>query len=134
VSNPAALFPGHAFILYVKNSGGAVKPLGGFSDSVGLLNKLQSFHNVGNVTMKRGIVNSGGLSEWISAVGAKAVTARREVIVTQRGVGNIPLKSWKLTNAVPRKYVGPSLGGNSNDVALEELVLSTERIELIPPH
>jgi phage tail-like protein len=134
VAIPAAPFPGYAFVLYVNSPGGGMKPLGGFSESVGLLNKIQGLHTVGDVTMKRGIVNASGLSEWIAAARAKGPTAMRQVTVTQRSAGNMPLKSWKLANTTPAKYTGPTLSGKGNDVALEELVLTPERIEIIPPH
>jgi hypothetical protein len=37
---------------------------------------------------------------------------------------------WKLTNARPTKYTGPSFNGKGTDVAIEELVLACERIDL----
>jgi phage tail-like protein len=40
------------------------------------------------------------------------------------------VQSWKLTNARPTKYTGPSLSGKGTDVAIEELVLASERIDL----
>ena len=39
-------------------------------------------------------------------------------------------QEWKLFNARPMKYTGPSLNGNGTDVAVEELVLAVERIEI----
>jgi len=38
--------------------------------------------------------------------------------------------TWKLLRARPMKYTGPSLNGKGTDLAIEELVLSSERIEL----
>ncbi len=38
-------------------------------------------------------------------------------------------QAWKLSNARPLKYTGPTLSGVGGDVAVEELVLSCERIE-----
>src|SRR5688572_988700 len=37
---------------------------------------------------------------------------------------------WKLMNARPMKYTGPALNGKGTDLAIEELVLASERIEL----
>jgi phage tail-like protein len=37
---------------------------------------------------------------------------------------------WKLLNARPMKDTGPSLNGKGTDLAIEELVLASERIEL----
>lgn len=38
--------------------------------------------------------------------------------------------SWKLLKARPTKYTGPGLNGKGTDVAVEEIVLAAERIEL----
>ena len=38
--------------------------------------------------------------------------------------------TWKLVNARPVKYEGPSLDAKGNDVAIEELTLSYERLEV----
>jgi phage tail-like protein len=41
-----------------------------------------------------------------------------------------PVMTWKLTNARPMKYTGPTLNAKGGgDVAMEELVLSCEKIE-----
>ena len=37
---------------------------------------------------------------------------------------------WKLIGARPMKYTGPSLNGKGTDLAIEELVLAAERIEM----
>jgi hypothetical protein len=37
---------------------------------------------------------------------------------------------WKLTNARPMKYTGPSLNGKGTDLAIEELVLASEKIDI----
>jgi phage tail-like protein len=55
------------------------------------------------------------------------------LIVTRHNAANVAIQAWRLRNARPKKYTGPTLGGKGNDVAIEELVLSTEGIELVPP-
>ncbi|HZD51259.1 MAG TPA: phage tail protein, partial [Silvibacterium sp.] len=40
------------------------------------------------------------------------------------------VQTWKLTNARPMKYTGPSLTGKGTDVAIEELVICSEHIEV----
>jgi phage tail-like protein len=41
-----------------------------------------------------------------------------------------PVMTWKLTNARPMKYTGATLNAKGTDVAMEELVLSCEKIEV----
>jgi phage tail-like protein len=40
------------------------------------------------------------------------------------------VQRWKLFRARPTKYTGPGLNGKGTDVAIEELVLASERIEI----
>jgi len=132
--NSSAVFPGYNFVLYLKKPGGGMQPLGGFSQSTGQATKIPGTYKVGDVTLKRGVVNSSALFDWLGAARAKTATGLREAILTQRGANNVPITSWKLSLATPTKYSGPPLGGNANDVAIEELILATERIEIVPPH
>ena len=92
--------------------------------------KVNGTYKIPDVTLKRGVIGSNDLYTWINQVrnGApnhfKTVTIKlmaedRETAVVQ----------WKLTNARPMKYTGPSLNGKGTDLAIEELVLASERIE-----
>ncbi len=52
-------------------------------------------------------------------------------ITLKRGVIGVAVaQTWTLTNARPIKYTGPSLTGKGTDVAIEELVLASEHIEV----
>jgi hypothetical protein len=42
-------------------------------------------------------------------------------------------KTPGLRNSAPKQYTGPVLCGSSGEVAMEELELATERIEIVPP-
>ena len=71
---------------------------------------------------------------------ANAFTVGDYVVYPKHGVGRVielqsedhtsTVQSWKLTNTRPIKYTGPTLSGTATDVAIEELVLAAERIEL----
>jgi phage tail-like protein len=80
------------------------------------------------------MVDPSSLWNWITqARGDQSPIRHNATIVLRNEAGN-PVQSWKLTNAKPRKYTGPTLGGSGNDVAIEELTLSAESIEIVPPH
>ncbi len=127
------------------------EPLGGFSEVSGLsseltiaeyrngndklmhVRKIPGLHKVGDVTLKRGIVASKDLWEWIKAVRKDSVGAQRQVIVTLNDEAGQKVQSWTLTGCVPMKYTGPTLAAKGGgDVAMEELVLSAEGIVLDP--
>ena len=76
------------------------KLLGGFSDVSGLetdihiseyrdgneaephVRKIPGSHKVGDVTLKRGVVNSSDLWDWITATRTTGVAAQRDVVIT----------------------------------------------------
>jgi len=115
---------------------GPANSLGGFQEVSGLthVSKIAGTHKLGDVTLKRGVVNSSSLWNWITQARNAGSSLRHDVVVTLRNEAGHPVQSWKLSNAKPVKYTGPTLGGKGNDVAMEELVLSAEGFEIVPPH
>jgi len=92
--------------------------------------KIMGLTKVPDVTLKRGVIGSLGLFEWIKAVQEGESDQLKTVTVTLLGEDRTTqAQAWKLSNARPLKYTGPTLSGVSGDVAVEELVLSCERIE-----
>ena len=127
---------------------GEEQPLGGFSDVSGLSNeitmaeyrngnektnhvrKVPGVHKVGDVTLKRGIVNSADLWAWITQTRTQGVVAKRTVVITLRDEAGTPVQKWTLGGVAPMKYTGPTLAAKGGgDVAMEELVLSSESME-----
>src|SRR5208283_347262 len=124
-------------------------PLGGFSDVSGLsteihiseyrdgnkraayVDKIPGSNKTNDVTLKRGIVNSQDLWAWIVDTRTNGVNAKRDVTITLRDEANNPVQVFKLLRAAPMKYTGPTLAGKgAGDVAMEELVLSVEDLDI----
>lgn len=148
------LVPYGAFNFLVNLNGpiGPEEPLGGFSDVSGIVNeikvseyrngnekenhvrKVPGTHTIGDVTLKRGIVNSQDLWDWIDAVRRTGPAGKREVVITLRDEAGQDVQTWKLRGVVPLKYTGPTLAAKGGgDVAMEELVLSAEGLDLETP-
>ena len=124
--------------------------LGGFSDVSGIgtemtiaeyrngnepknhVRKVAGTYKCGDVTCKRGIVNSKDLWTWIQDVRKFTPdAAQRNVTITMRDEAGTDIQSWKLRGVIPMKYTGPTLAAKGGgDVAMEELVLSAEEIIL----
>ncbi|MEJ2503872.1 MAG: phage tail protein [Gemmatimonadota bacterium] len=81
--------------------------------------------------MKRGVVGDlETLYSWLDEVRLGSQTALRTVTIELQSEDHTTtVQAWKLTNARPIKYTGPTLSGTATDVAIEELVLAAERIE-----
>jgi len=139
--------PYGAFNFLVNFDGGEV--FGGFSDVSGLgteltvaeyrfgndkenhVRKVAGVHKVSDVTLKRGILNSKALFDWIGEARVNGPAAQKSVTVTLLDEAQKPVQSWVLRGVIPMKYTGPTLAGKGGgDVAIEEVVLSAEALEL----
>lgn len=137
------------FLVAIDNGRPAEEPLGGFSDVSGLsteftvaeyrygndkeehVRKVPGVHKVGDVTLKRGIVKSGDLWAWVQKVRDVGPDAQRNVIVTMLSESGEPVQAWTLRGVIPMKYTGPTFAAKGGgDVAMEELVLSVEGVDL----
>jgi len=149
---PARASPYSAFgFLVAFEPGTDVEPWGGFSEVTGLgtevtvveyrngdealnpVRKLPSAHKYTDVTLKRGVVvDARHLHDWMDTVRTGAAGAQRDVFVQLRAAeGGGPVATWKLSSATPVKCTGPHFAATGSDVAIEELVLAAERIELV---
>jgi phage tail-like protein len=92
--------------------------------------KIPNINKVSDVTLKRGIIKSKDLWDWIDETRTSGWVAQRDVTITlldEARAGDVG--RWSLRNTVPIKYTGPSLNAKGGtDVAMEELVLSAESI------
>jgi phage tail-like protein len=139
--------PFGAFNYVVNFDGGEI--FGGFSDVSGIgtevtiaeyrngnekenhVRKLAGISKMSDVTLKRGILNSKSLFDWIQATRIQGPAAQKNVSITLLDETQKPVQSWVLRGVVPMKYTGPTLAGKGGgDVAMEEVVLSAEAMEI----
>jgi phage tail-like protein len=139
------------FLVAIDNGRAADEPLGGFSDVSGLsteftvaeyrygndkeehVRKVPGVHKVGDVTLKRGIVNSTDLWNWVEQVRDVGPDAQRTVIITMLSENGASVQAWTLRGVIPMKYTGPTFAAKGGgDVAMEELVLSAEGVYFEP--
>jgi phage tail-like protein len=93
--------------------------------------KITGTFKTPDVTFKRGVIGSLELYQWLDQVRTGSQEALRRVTIQLLTEDHSQVaQEWVLINARPIKYTGPSLSGKGTDVAIEELVLSSERIEL----
>ena len=83
-----------------------------------------------NVILRRGIIGSLNLYDWINQVRNGDASARRTVTITLLSEDLRAVLTWKLLRAWPVKYYFGDLNAKGTDVAIEELVLAYERLEM----
>jgi phage tail-like protein len=139
--------PYGAFNFVVNFDGGEI--FGGFSDVSGIgtemaiaeyrngndkenhVRKVGGIHKVSDVTLKRGIVNSITLFQWVKAARTQGPDAKKSVNILLLDEAQKPVQSWILRGVLPMKYTGATLAAKGGgDVAMEELVLSSEGLEM----
>ncbi len=99
--------------------------------------KVTGSCKIPDITLKRGVIGELALlHQWIKDVrdgkgnGVTDDTRKLVTINLMAEDGVAVAQTWTLTNARPIKYTGPSLTGKGTDVAIEELVLASEHIEV----
>ena len=121
--------------------------VGGFSDVSGLgfevnyaeyrngnerfntVRKVPNSFKVDDVTLKRGLVGSDDLFQWLKTVREGNVDPRN-VTVTLLDEARQPVATWVLRVAQPKKWTGPTLAAKGGgEVAMEELVFVCEGVE-----
>jgi phage tail-like protein len=100
------------------------------SDKRNSVRRIPGLHKVGDVTLTRGIVGSLDLYSWIRDV-TQGVAARRLVTIRLLPEDRSgPVLTWKLVNAFPVKLVHGPLKAADTLVAVEELVLAADALEI----
>ncbi len=93
--------------------------------------KVTGSYKINDVTLKRGCIGDlTTIYNWIDAVRNGDQTQGKTVIIQLMDeTRQNAVQTWTLTNARPTKLTGPALTGKGTDVAIEELVLISERID-----
>lgn len=103
------------------------------NSKVNYVQKIPAIHKAGDVTLKRGVIGAENIYEWLNQIRDGDVTAKRNVTIKLRSedpTSGTAVVTWKLFNAMPIKWTGPTLTAKGgSDVAIEELVLAVEHIE-----
>lgn len=121
---------------------------GGFSDVSGLgmdisyseyrngnekfntVRKIPNTHKLDDVTLKRGLVGSTKLFDWLEAVAGGAYAPTTVTITLLDEARQTVAARWVLRNAQPKKWAGPTLAAKGGgEVAMEELHLVHEGID-----
>ena len=93
--------------------------------------KLPGLARYDNVTLRRGLIGSLNLYTWINQVRNGDANARRTVTIALLAEDlTAVVFTWKLLRAWPLKYRFGDLNAKGTDVAIEELVLAYERLEI----
>jgi phage tail-like protein len=93
--------------------------------------KLTGLARVSDVTFRRGIIGSLNLYQWLDQIRNGDAAAYRTVQIHLMNEDHTAtVLTWKLHRARIVKHVSGPLNAKSSEVAMEELTLAYERLEL----
>ena len=139
--------PYGAFNFTVSFDGG--ETFGGFSDVSGIgteitvaeyrngnerensVRKITGLNKSTDVTMKRGVIGSLALYNWLNQIRNGDQNALRNIVVQLQNEDHTSVvQTWKLLRARIIKHTSGPLNAKGTDVAMEELVVAYERLEM----
>jgi phage tail-like protein len=92
--------------------------------------KITGLTRVSDVTLRRGIIGSLALWQWLEQVRDGDPAAVRNVLIHLQSEDHSIVQTWKLFRARIVKYVSGPLNAKGTDIAIEEIKLAYERLEV----
>jgi phage tail-like protein len=141
-------YGGFNFLVTLGQGGDSNAPDGGFQEisalsmEVGVAEYRYGNHKLNNtlkvtglgksadITLKRGVMGSDTVYKWFNAIRNGQNEMRTVRIELRNEENSDTVQTWVLNNARVIKFSAGPLNAKSNEVAMEELTLSFERMEL----
>ena len=93
--------------------------------------KITGLNRTTDVTLKRGVIGSLNLYQWLDEIRNGSQNALRTVTIQlQNEDHSSVVQTWKLMRARIIKHTSGPMNAKGTDVAMEELVLAYERLEM----
>lgn len=93
--------------------------------------KITGLNKSQDVTLKRGVIGSLNLYEWLNEIRNGNQNAMRTVTIQLQNEDHTAVvQEWKLLRARIIKYNCGPMNAKGTDVAMEEMVLAYERLEM----
>jgi phage tail-like protein len=100
------------------------------NDKENAVHKIAGLNRVSDVTLRRGLIGSMTLFDWFNAVRNGDEAARTVRIQLLNEDHTEPVMTWTLLRARIVKWAAGPLNAKGSDVAIEEIVLAYERLEV----
>lgn len=93
--------------------------------------KITGLNKATDVTLKRGVIGSLNLYQWLDQIRNGDQSAYRNVVIhLQNEDHTAVVQTWTLMRARIIKHTSGPLNAKGTDVAMEELVLAYERLKM----
>lgn len=93
--------------------------------------KITGMNKSTDVTMKRGVIGALNLYQWLDQIRSGDQNALRTVVIRLMGENHEQaVQTWTLLRSRIIKHTSGPLNAKGTDVAMEELVLAYERLQM----
>jgi phage tail-like protein len=92
--------------------------------------KITGLNKASDVTLRRGVIGALDLYAWLDDIRNGNQAALRTVTIQLLDEQRNPVQTWKLLRARIVKHTSGPFNARGNDVAVEEIVLAYERLEI----
>ena len=93
--------------------------------------KVTGMNKVTDITLKRGVIGSLNLYQWLNQIRNGDQSAYRTVVIQlQNEDHSAVVATWKLLRARIIKHISGPFNAKGTDVAMEEMTLAYERLEM----
>jgi phage tail-like protein len=93
--------------------------------------KVTGLNKATDVTLKRGVIGSLNLYAWLNDIRNGNANSRRTITVSLQSEDHTAVvQTWKLLRAIITKHVSGPFNAKGTDVAMEELTIAYERLEM----
>ena len=93
--------------------------------------KMTGLNKATDVTLKRGVIGSLNLYNWLNDIRNGNQSAERTITISLQNEDHTQVvQTWKLLCARIIKHVSGPLNAKGTDVAMEELTIAYERLEM----
>ena len=101
------------------------------NDKTNEVRKLTGLARYPDVTLRRGVIGSLNLYNWLNQIRNGDENALRTVVIhLQNEDHTATVQTWKLLRARITKHVSGPMNAKGTDVAMEELTMAYERLQM----
>ncbi|MCA6220845.1 phage tail protein [Photorhabdus antumapuensis] len=100
-----------------------------YKDGIGNHYKMPGQRQLINITLRKGVFpGDTKLFDWLNSIQLNQVEKKDVSISLTNEAGTEILMTWNVANAFPTSLTSPSFDATSNDIAVQEIKLTADRV------
>ncbi|EQB99393.1 phage tail protein [Photorhabdus temperata] len=102
-----------------------------YKDGTGNYYKMPGQRQLINITLRKGVFpGDTKLFDWLNSIQLNQVEKKDVAINLTNEAGTEILMTWSVANAFPTSLTSPSFDATSNDIAVQEIKLTADRVTI----